>query len=66
MSTSSFIPQLWADVMAKKLAEAIDADILANLGMVFWADCVPEDEEPMSDVEQCFFHCQACLFGDLS
>ena len=59
---SNFIPQLWANDVARKLAAVIDNDILRQMLAVSWAERVPVDEEP--HVGPTFLTCQACMFGD--
>lgn len=36
-----FIPQLWANEMAKRMEQAVDYDILS---IVLWYDAIPKDE----------------------
>ena len=58
----NFIPQLWVNDVARKLAAVIDNDILRQMLVVSWAERVPVDEEPGAGPT--FLARQACMFGD--
>ena len=61
MSNQLFLPQLWANEIAKKFTDSVTLGGLYNT-VVFWGDRVPDDEEDLDAGS--FLKFQACIFGE--